>query len=475
MVRFINQLLYFRKAQSGNMKMNVSDTDIIALVNSIVGYFSELAREKQIELLVDAKVKALHAWVDAEKMDIVVYNLIANALKFTSKNTVVRIVIDHDPAHGIFSIQVIDEGPGVPDDKLKDIFELYYELDKDSSNNLEGTGIGLALCKEIIGLHHGQIEAHNRPDRGLIVMLTLQSGRAHFEDSVRIVDDLPDRAQTNVVEPIFTEQVNSPAVNQNNLNRPVVLVVDDNGELRKFLADQLTEFYQVLEAGDGKQGLKMAVELIPDLILSDVMMPVMDGIALLSELKNNERTSHIPVVLLTAKSSVEHQIEGLKYGADYYITKPFQTDFILASIANLLKQRQKIFESLLASKKTIELSPGEIFITSKDEAFLKEIIEIVEKGMVDPDFNIELVAESIGMGRTTFYKKFKSLTNLAPIEFVREMRLKRGKQLLDAGGYNISEIAYSIGFNSAKYFSTCFKEDYGISPSEYLKGLKNKK
>lgn len=475
MVRFINQLLYFRKAQSGNMNMQVSHTDVIALINYIVGYFSELAREKQIELLVYAKVQELYAWVDAEKIDIVVYNLLANALKFTANNTIVRVEIDHDPAQQIFTIQVIDQGPGVPNDKLKDIFELYYELDKEPGNNLEGTGIGLALCKEIIGLHHGRIEARNGTDQGLVVMLTLPSGKEHFKNGERIVDAMPDRVQNPVVQPVLAVSDVEFAADEKDANRPVVLVVDDNGELRKFLADQLSAFYQVLEAGDGKQGLKIALEMIPDLILSDVMMPVMDGIALLSQLKDHERTSHIPVVLLTAKSSVEHQIEGLRYGADYYITKPFQTTFILASIANLLKQRQKIFESLLASKKTIQLGPGEILITSKDEAFLKEIIEIVEKGMADPDFNIELVAESIGMGRTTFYKKFKSLTNLAPIEFVREMRLKRGKQLLDAGGYNISEIAYTVGFNSAKYFSTCFKEDYGISPSEYLKALRNKK
>lgn len=475
MVRFINQLLYFRKAQSGKMGMKVSNTDVIALVNHIVGYFSELAREKQIEILVDTKTEVLYAWIDFEKMDIVIYNLLANALKFTANDTIVRIEIDQDPVQNTFSIQVIDQGPGVPNDKLKDIFELYYELDKDPGNNLEGTGIGLALCKEIIGLHHGTIEARNQPDRGLIVILKLQSGKEHFKNGEQLVDDRADRLPDTVVHPMVVAPVVEHLAHQEHISRPVVLVVDDNVELRKFLADQLSTHYKVLEAGDGKQGLKMALEMIPDLILSDVMMPVMDGIALLRQLKNNENTSHIPIVLLTAKSAVENQIEGLQYGADYYITKPFQTAFILASIANLLKQRQKIFESLLASKKTIELSPGEIFITSKDEVFLKEIIDIVEKGMIDPDFNIELVAESIGMGRTTFYKKFKSLTNLAPIEFVREMRLKRGKQLLEAGGYNISEIAYTIGFNSAKYFSTCFKEDYGISPSEYLKGLKNKK
>ncbi|MFA4869354.1 MAG: two-component regulator propeller domain-containing protein [Pedobacter sp.] len=472
MVRFINQLLYFRKTQSGKMSLKISHTDIIGLVHHIVGHFLELAKEKQIEVLVIAKVKDLYAWVDTEKIDIVIYNLLANALKFTSKNSIVRIKIDENQSEDLFTIHVIDQGPGVPEDKLEDIFELYYELDKDPGNNLEGTGIGLALCKEIVLLHHGKIEAQNNPDKGLGVKVTLKLGKAHFKNAENISDAVFDDVVTHVHQQVVAVPTVERSINQAHANRPVVLIVDDNGELRQFLADQLSEFYHVLEAADGKQGLKIAVELIPDLILSDVMMPIMDGIQMLDHLKTNENTSHIPVILLTAKSSVENQIEGLSYGADYYIVKPFQTAFILASIANLLKQRQKVFESLLPDHKIIALSPGEICITSKDEVFLKDIIAIVEKGMVDPDFNIELVAESIGMSRTTFYKKFKSLTNLTPVEFVRQMRLKRAKQFLDTGEHNVSEIAYAVGFNNAKYFGRCFKEDYGISPSEYLKGRK---
>lgn len=467
MVRFINQLLDFRKAQSGKMNLKIMRTEVVALVNDIAAYFSELAREKQIELLISANTKELYAWIDAEKIDIVIYNLLSNAFKFTAANKVIRIEIHHDPDKDFFTISVIDQGIGVPQDQLNDIFELYYEVDKAPGNNLDGTGIGLALSKEIVDFHHGKIEARNNPDQGLEVTLTLQVGKEHFKAGENIVEDAPELTRPFIQSEEVRFFDHPPA--KEGLNRPTVLLVDDNNELRKFLADQLKEFYSVVEAKDGLEGLEIALELIPELVLSDVMMPGLDGIQLLDRLKNNITTSHIPVVLLTAKSSVENQIEGLKYGADYYITKPFQTDFILASIDNLLKQRKKIFESLLASKKTIELSPGEIFITSRDETFLKDIIEIVESRMADMEFNIDTVAESIGMGRTTFYKKFKSLTNLAPVEFVREMRLKRARQFLDANGHNISEIAYAVGFNSAKYFSTCFREKYGLSPSEYLK------
>jgi len=474
MVRFINQLLDFRKAQSGKMNLQVTHTDVLALVKDITQHFSEIANEKNIELSISSNVEELNAWIDAEKIDIVIYNLLSNAFKFTADHKIISIVIDKKDE--FFTISVIDQGIGVPNDKLNDIFELYFEVEKAPGNNLEGTGIGLALCKEIVKLHHGEIEARNNVDEGLAVILKVPVGKHHFKDGEGIVIDTPMAAKHILPKPaevITNVEISLSPANKQDL--PLVLLVDDNNELRKFLADQLQEFYNVVEARDGKEGLEMALKLIPDLIMSDVMMPEMDGIQLLDKLKKNVTTSHIPVVLLTAKSSVENQIEGLKYGADYYITKPFQTNFILASIDNLLKQRKKVFESLLVSKKTVELNPGEIVITSKDEIFLKEIIDIVENGMVDVEFNIDSVAGSIGMGRTTFYKKFKSLTNLAPVEFVREMRLKRAKQFLDANGQNISEIAYAVGFNSAKYFSTCFKEEYGISPSEYLKskGLKS--
>lgn len=474
MVRFINQLLDFRKAQSGKMNLKVAYTDVLALLKDIAAHFSEIAREKQIRLSISENVKELFAWIDAEKIDIVIYNLLSNAFKFTPANKSISIIIDHHPEDGFFTIKVTDQGIGVPTDKLNDIFELYYEVDKAPGNTLEGTGIGLALCKEIVGVHRGEIEAQNNTGEGLTVMLKLPLGMAHYQSGDHLVADLTSLPEQFTPVSVETVPKNVPAPEER-AALPLVLLIDDNNELRKFLSGQLNEFYRVLEARDGKEGLEMALESIPDLILSDVMMPELNGIQLLDKLKNNMATSHIPVILLTAKSSVEHQIEGLKYGADYYITKPFQTDFILASIENLLKQRKKVFESLLANQKTMELHPGEIVITSKDEIFLKEIIDIVENGMVDVEFNIDTVAESIGMGRTTFYKKFKSLTNLAPVEFVREMRLKRARQFLDTNGQNISEIAYAVGFNSAKYFSTCFKEQYGMSPSEYLKskGLKS--
>jgi signal transduction histidine kinase/ligand-binding sensor domain-containing protein/DNA-binding response OmpR family regulator len=469
MVRFINQLLDLRKVQSGKATLKVSRVEIVSFTKKISEYFIDAAREKQIDLQIDGDSDGIDAWVDAEKLDIVIYNLLANAFKFTPNNKRITIAISQNTMLGYLSITISDQGNGVAENKLKDIFELYYEGDHGDATNLKGTGIGLALSKELIELHYGKITAKNNADRGLSVTIELKLGKEHFLGAeVEFIDmpQVPHQFEETVEDMLFqTVHV----TNDHNSKVPLVLLVEDNNDLRTFLATQLNEHYRVEQAENGEEGLKKAMMLLPDLILSDVMMPKMDGIQMLDRLKNDVLTSHIPIVLLSAKFSVESQIEGLKYGADYYITKPFQNDFLLASIENLIKQRKRIFETFLNGKKTIELSPGEIVITSHDEVFLKKVITIVEERMVDPDFNIDAVAVQLNMGRSTFYKKFKSLTNIPPVEFVRDMRVKRAKQLLDAGENNIADVAYAVGFNTPKYFSTCFKEHYSLSPTEYLK------
>jgi signal transduction histidine kinase/ligand-binding sensor domain-containing protein/AraC-like DNA-binding protein len=474
MVRFINQLLDLRKVQSGKATLKVSRVEMVSFVKKISEYFTDVAREKQIDLNINGGIDAIDAWVDAEKLDIVVYNLLANAFKFTPNNKRIEVTISKHITSNYLTISISDQGNGVAENQLKDIFELYYEGDHGDATNLKGTGIGLALSKELIELHHGKITAKNNADKGLTVTVELQLGKEHFlADEVEFIDmpQVPHQFEETMEDMLFqTIHVN----NDHDANVPLVLLVEDNNDLRIFLAAQLSEFYRVEQAKNGEEGLKKAIKLLPDLILSDVMMPKMNGIQMLDKLKNDILTSHIPVVLLSAKFSIESQIEGLKYGADYYITKPFQNDFLLASIESLIKQRKRIFETFLSEKKTIELKPGEIVITSHDETFLKKVIAIVEERMADPDFNIDAVAGQLNMGRSTFYKKFKSLTNIPPVEFVRNMRVKRARQLLDAGENNISEIAYTVGFNNAKYFSTCFKEHYNLSPTDYLKAKTSK-
>jgi signal transduction histidine kinase/ligand-binding sensor domain-containing protein/AraC-like DNA-binding protein len=476
MIRFINQLLDFRKVQSGKMRLRIAPVEVVALMRKMSQYFTELAHEKNIDLRIVSNVEELYAWIDAEKIDIVVYNLLSNAFKFSPPDSVIKIEVNHTRGDDHFTIAVVDEGCGVPKDKLDDIFELYYESDKSIGSNQKGTGIGLALAKELVLSHNGTISAANNPGGGMSFVLQLQTGKEHFTASdidvaTPTVEPADMPAPGLINEP--DENTDEPTTPEPTKAKSLVLVVEDNADMRRFLCGQLEAYYQIRSAADGVEGLQMATQLMPDLIISDVMMPNMDGIEMLNRLKNDVTTSHIPVILLTAKSSVENQIQGLKYGADFYITKPFHTDFIMASVESLLKRRKQLFDNLLNTKNLVQLSPGEILITSKDEVLLKETIKIVEHNLADPDFNIDDVASSVGLGRTTFYKKLKSLTGLAPVEFVRDMRLKRAKQLLDAGEHTISETAYMVGFNSSGYFSTCFKEQYKTSPTEYLRSRKS--
>lgn len=447
MVRFINQLLDLRKIESNKATLHLSRVNIVEFVQKISDHFAAELQSKNIRLEIMPDQPELVAAVDADKMDVVVYNLLANAVKFTPEGKTIRIIIrSGDPFH----IEVRDQGPGVDADKLEEIFELFYEGHTTAARQ-KGSGIGLALSKEIVHLHGGRIEARNNKEGGLSVTVTLQRGEVPVPESLKAIA-IPGSTNGLAGE-----------------DAPLVLLVEDNDELRSFLHQQLSERYRVQVAGNGLEGWQKALQLSPDLILSDVMMPIMDGIQMLGKIKNDVNSSHIPVILLSARGAVENQIEALQVGADYYITKPFNNEFLGASIDNLLRQRKKLFDKLVKKQAAVELGPGPVVVTSKDETFLKEVILVVEEKMTDAGFNIEAVAEHMHMSRTTFYKKFKSLTGLTPVEFVKDMRLQRARQYLDAGADNISEVAYSAGFSNPKYFSTCFREKYKVSPSDYMK------
>lgn len=472
MIRFTNQLLDFRKLQNGKMQLNVAEIDLVALSKEVASHFSAMADEKQIKFDVFADQQPVLAWIDGEKIEIILYNLLSNAFKFTPPHRKIWIEIKTEEETGDILIHIIDEGKGISTDKLEEIFEIYHEESITADTNLKGTGIGLALARGLALSHHGKLWAEQHSSGGMIFTLQLKSGYGHFDAS-----EVNFTVKSSLEEPLSLSvpagnQV-SPINSNTNGQHPQLLIVEDNPDLRNFLELRFKDHYRVSTAGDGAEGFEMALAILPDLIISDVMMPKMDGIQMLDQLKNDAATSHIPVILLTAKSSIESRIEGLKYGADIYLTKPFNTDFLSAAIDNLILSRKKLFEQLSnrQEQRIVSLQPDEIVITSKDESFLKEIIKIVEEGMIQSDFNIDEVAAAIGMGRTTFYKKLKSLTSLSPVEFVRDMRLKRSKQLLDSGKCTVSEAGYLSGFNSLPYFSTCFKEKYSVSPSAYLKAM----
>jgi len=468
MVRFINQILDLRKLESGQSKLKISEFELIGFLRNISEYFRELSVSKNIALEVVSESEKLMVKADLEKIDIVVFNLLSNAFKFSPDDKKITVTVYPKPDADQVTIEVSDQGHGVQDSQLEDIFGLYYQVSENRDRQLKGTGIGLALARELITLHEGKIYASSNPDGGLTVTVELPLGKKLLSTAHAEYLPAPGFHQ-NVREDLSqsSDLVNG-LNNQIHVGDEVVLLVEDNLELRNFLASQLSSIYRVEVAANGKEGWEKALELVPDLILSDVMMPEMNGIELLDKLKNHTSTSHIPVVLLSAKHAVEHQIEGLRYGADYYITKPFNNEFLLTAIAGLIKRRRQLFGLLLEKQAPTVREGARAVITEKDRAFLEKVIDIVEQQMENSEFNIDSVAITLGMGRSTFYRKFRSLTNQAPVEFVRDMRLKRALQYLDEGEKTISEIAYIVGFSTAKYFSTCFRDKYNLSPREYM-------
>lgn len=469
MMRFINQLLDLRKIESNKATLHISRLEIVSFVTNVGEHFRVELESRGIQLDIMAEQRELIAWVDAEKLDVVIYNLLANAVKFTPEGRNITIMIRSLADENCFAIEVRDQGPGVDKEKLKEIFELFYEGDQPAAGGQKGSGIGLALSRELVHLHGGSIYAANNAEGGLSVTVKLKLGYDHYkQEDISLIDGQHASPQYQI-QPAQQSlpQVPADAVPVNG-EAPLLLLVEDNDDLRAFLEKQLSERYRVVAARDGAAGWQKAIQLMPDVIVSDIMMPVMDGIQMLDKIKNDINTSHIPVVLLSARHSIESQIEGLQYGADHYITKPFNNEFLLASIDNLLRQRKKLFDTLVNKKPATELMSAPVFTTG-DENFLKEVIGIVEEKMTDPGFTLEMVAGNMKMSRSTFYKKFKSLTGIMPVEFVRDRRLQRARQYLDAGNTNIGEVAYLSGFSSPKYFSTCFREKYQVTPSDYIK------
>ena len=469
MVKLVNQVLDLRKVQSGKATLKVSQINLHAFITEIVGYFKESLIQKDIQILINGEPEVM-LWGDAEKLEIIIYNVLANAIKFSPNQSKININFKADET-GKIKIDVIDEGPGVKDAELNDIFKLYYEGDNTNGKAVKGTGIGLALSKELVELHEGKITAANCSPRGLRISMELKAGNSHFNtENIRFVEGSAAATIQFYTEPSLVVKELS---DKENTTFPTILLVEDNDDLRSFLINKLADQYRVESAHNGLLGLQKAKELIPDLILSDIMMPEMDGVQMLDQLKNEKSTSHIPVILLTAKHSIESQIDGLKYGADYYLTKPIKMELLQVAMDNILRRRKQFAQALIDGKPVEEAQ--EPFITVHDKEFLEKIIHIVEAKLDDDEFNIDYVADSMAMSRSAFFKKLKSLTDLAPVEFVRDLRLKKSKEIFDAGEENISTVAYAVGFSNPKYFSTCFRSKYQQTPSEYLKSIKQRR
>lgn len=462
LLELVVELMDFRKAETNNLPLHVTKENINLLLADIAGSFHETAAGRCIQFHVENN-SVSELYFDKNQMNKVFFNLLSNAFKFTPDGGKIKLAI-HDMADDVH-IKVTDSGKGIALENIKKIFTRYYQVE-DNATNDTGYGIGLALSKALTELHKGQLLVASTPATGnsegrTCFTVILRKGTTHFSKQQL----LPLKQTDHQWEPPAEIQDEMLLAETN--KKPVVLTVEDNPEVRHFIKDALEEAYTILEAADGKAGLAIAFEQVPDIVVSDVMMPEMDGLRFCHLLKTDERTSHIPFILLTAKSGQEHQVKGLEYGADLYITKPFSLEMLELQVRNLLSARMAMQQKY---SRQLFLEPQGIPINNKDEHFLKKLLDIVEAHIGDPELGVTMLTEKVAMSKPVLYKKLKALTNMSVHDFIISIRLKKAALLLEQRQLNVSEIAYEVGYSDRKYFSKEFKRLFGKSPTEFADG-----
>jgi CheY-like chemotaxis protein len=401
---------------------------------------------------------------------------LSNAFKYTPEGGEINCEINIEKKgsqkdRDFIKIRIIDTGPGIPAELVDKIFDRFYQVEGTWQHSSGGTGIGLSLTRELVGLQHGQIKVESTEGEGSSFTILIPLGKEHLDENEYMIgarDNDEDAGVANAV--LISGGYQNRQPEEGGLDekdgKASILVVEDSEDVRGHLLDHLEDQFRLQEAVDGEEGLKLATETIPDLVITDLMMPKMDGVELCKRLKSDERTSHIPVIMLTAKATVESRIEGIETGADAYMTKPFHMQELQTRMKSLIEQRKLLRERF--SKET-DLGPRDIAVTSVDEKFLNKAIQIIEDNLGDCDFDVTAMTGEIGMSRMQLFRKLKALTNQTPSEFIRTIRLKRAAQLLQQKFGNVAEITYEVGFNNLSYFAKCFRELYGVSPSEYAK------
>ena len=471
LLQLVNQLLDLSKLEAGKLKMNASKGNIVSFIKGVVQSYESFLEEKDITLKISAEKEFIELYFDREMMLKIVSNILSNAFKFTPQNG--KITISLNEIDNYVLIKIRDTGIGIPHEEIPKLFDRFYQVDSSFTKEYEGTGIGLALTKELLTLHHGTISVESEKDKGTAFTLKFPMGRNHFEDVEISVEEIEDNLKTVVnngsqfiSENVRSEIIDDSTGNSSDHGKTIILVVEDNSDMRDYIKESLGGDYHIEEAVNGEQGVRKAENLIPDLIISDVMMPRMNGNELVRILKNDEKTSHIPIIILTAKSEKENKFEGLRKGADDYLTKPFDIEELRIRIDNLIKIRRSL--QINFSREISEPETGEKKIRNMDEKFLNKVLKIVEEYISDEKFSIEDLGNKIGMSRSQIHRKISALTGKSPSVYVRSIRLYKAKKLLENGEGNISEIAYSVGFSSPVYFSKCFKEEFGHPPKNHM-------
>ena len=456
LLRVINQILDFRKVEGKQEKLAVREIDLVPFVGEIKSYFDSMASVRAISYTFTSSIKQCTLWIDPDLLERVFFNLLSNAFKFTPEGGSVRIELTEE-GDRVF-IQVIDTGSGIQPGNLPHLFDRFYTEDRSM-----GTGIGLHLVKEYIHMHGGEIHVESEPGQRTTFTVCLRKGKAHFEDS--------DLMETSVSHQAYEASRLDDSETKEILSKTypyTILITEDDDEVRCFLERELSLHFKIRTAANGKDALRVLEEEEISLVVSDVMMPEMNGFELCRTIKSQLPFSHIPVILLTALTDERQRIFGITGGADDYIQKPFHTDYVKIKIIHLLQERQKLRERLLEKLRDNKLLLSEPEkVESIDDAFLRKFAEQIEAVYADPEYNVEKLSETLGLSRGHLHRKIKELTGTAPVEFLRTYRLNKATQLLRQNAYTVSEVAYRTGFSSPAYFSKCFKAVYGVTPTEY--------
>lgn len=460
LLNLVNQVLDFRKAQAGELKLKVSKTDILAYTRNIFDSFKELAYNKKITLNFVSEEENITGWIDTDKYDKILYNLLSNALKFTNKYGNVDLFIRlKDGAEGVLIVEVSDNGIGIPIKSQEKIFKRFYQVSNSQEHNT-GSGIGLSLVKSLVELHKGAINVVSTPGNGSIFTVEIPMDRSFYSNKEAF-----DYVIKNDTIDSYLPEKSTKKIIQNTELKQKVLVVEDNTELRKYLVDYLSDYYKVYEAENGAEGLKICRQIKPILCVADVMMPVMDGLEFCKELKNDDFISHIPVVLLTALAENEDKVKGYDIGADGYLVKPFDPSLLKTVIENIIKSRLELKAKFSGE---VESKVGLLTHSPIDEEFMVKVTNLINDNMSELDLSTEFLCDKLGVSSSKLYRKIKELTDLAPNEFIRTIRLKKSAELLKTKKYNVSEVTNLVGFNDPLYFSRCFKKQFGFPPSKLI-------
>jgi signal transduction histidine kinase/DNA-binding response OmpR family regulator len=477
LLSLISELLEFRKQEQGFYKLNIKHVELIAYLKNIYHSFHDHAAQKQIKYKLDYSEKEIHVYIDPVHLQKAIFNLLSNAFKYTPPGGEITLKVKIQEQEVL--IRITDNGIGIPPESLNRIFERFYQLEYRSSGLTLGTGIGLALTKEIIIAHKGKISVESTLNEGSIFTISLKMGTAHFSEEelhygeptanettqnidIQYIDDIE-----NGKESVFTEGNIT-----GNKEKPVVLIVEDNEALLEVLTESFAPYYNLHTVLNGKKGLEMVHKIQPDLVISDIIMPEISGKELCYRLKNNVITSHIPVILLTAQVTDNQMIEGYLFGADDYITKPFNIKLLIARCNNLVKNRQLLYKKFANQEENVTTSNNTI--VEQDRELIDKTIKIIKENFSNPEFDMNKLGTALGMGRSKLYTKIKEITGFSPNELTLNVKLQEAVNLLNTKSrMNISEIAYELGFSSTKYFTKCFKTFYGIVPQEWRR--RNKK